>query len=103
MNILQDLVLLHSKKPDENFPVGLVYDPEQRSSSYLELIVIGFGALVMLGVATILSIPDKERQEELKNIDMGREIVAEPCDDHLTSEDAARIDSLVPALRPCVN
>ncbi len=102
MNILQDLVLLHSKKTDEEFPVGLVYDPNYRPSSYLELIIFGIGALILLAVASILSIPDKARQEELKNIDMGREIVAEPCD-LLSPRAAIRSDDLfVSAPRSCV-
>lgn len=103
MHILQDLVLLHSKKKDENFKVGLVYDPDYRTSTYLELALIGFGALIFLGVTVVLSIPDKERQEELRNIDMGREIVAEPCDKNSAHEDIHRIDPVVPALRVCVN
>ena len=103
MNILQDLVLLHSKKTDENFPVRLEYDPNNRDVFYLELILIGIGALIMLGVATVLSIPDKERQEELKNTDMGREIFVEPCDINSTREESGpRVDSLGPQLRTCV-
>lgn len=63
MNILQDSVLLHSKKPDGNFNVGLVYEPDNQDFSYLELILIGIGVFMMLGVATNLSNPDKDRQE----------------------------------------
>lgn len=103
MNNLHDLVFLHSKKPDDNFRIGLEYDPNNRDFSYLELILIGIGAIVMLGVATILSIPDKERQEELKNIDMGRDFVVEPCDINSTREEIGpRIDSVGPVLRTCV-
>lgn len=79
MNILQDLVLLHSKKPDEKLPIGIKYDPDARDFSYLELILIGLGALILLCFTAIMSIPDKARQEELTNTEMGRDFVVEPC------------------------
>lgn len=103
MNFLQDLVHLHSKKTNEELSAGLVYDPNYRPSTYLEVALIGFGALVILGVAAVLSIPDKQRQEARINTDMGREFFVEPCDINSTrAEIGPRFDSVDPVLRTCV-
>lgn len=79
MNILQDLVLLHSEKKNKKFPIGISYNSDARELSCIELIVIGVGALFLLCFTAVMSIPDKARQEELKNIDMGRDFIAHSC------------------------
>ena len=114
MNFYQDFVLLHIRKqnenkPDERFPGGLVYDPDNRDTSYLEMVLIGIGALVMLGVTAVLSIPDKTRQEEDQIYDGHHDFNIEACESgpKLVPVDPAELaEPMDPArakLRLCAN
>lgn len=108
MTILQDLVHLHLKKPNRNqpeerVPDGVVYDPEYQDTARLELVLIGLGALFMLGVATMLSIPDNPRQQAVAIQPGHHDFNIELCHTDLTPIEFEQLDPAMAKLRLCAN
>lgn len=105
MNIYQDFVLLrirkpNKNKPDERFPGGLAYAPDNRDTYYLEMALIGIGALVMLGVTAVLSIPDKARQEQVRIFDGHHDFNIEACE---SGPKLVPVNPAMAKLRLCAN